>query len=446
VIVDGGAVKEIRKLSPTSFSISITPDENTKNVLVQIEADKIEDLAGNQNENASNEINVKIKVAGLNGLIDKVVDSAPVCDYDTDGKLITEDEETGTTINTEGCKESNTDEIKNDESKYATYNSKLGCYGNTKPLPEGIAENQRCNHPENPNNPNSPCSSKNQAAYREQLLTYQRQAENDRYFGYGFGSALAPINPCTNATIAAKTQNAALKQHQEEKQSGGGGGGGGLGDMLGKIMQGLGGGGMFGGQNDGGGSGVGDGGGNSEVTTTTDVPCKDNRDHTECVPLNTDTAQPKTSPQDDQQTPDNPSSTFTPKDGTIKKKVTRDECKYIDFGNGKLIENPDKTVFQMIDLSGKIYVLLYNETGLDLAANKSLTVDALSSRSSARNVGSCTIYKPNSLKQKSNTKQLICCRNINGITQECIGKKILIGSTYESILSQEFTSNTCGAR
>lgn len=421
VIVDGGSVKEIRKLSPTSFSISIIPDENTKNVLVQIEADKIEDLAGNLNENASNEINVKIKISGLNDLIDKVVDSAPVCEYDTDGKLITEDEETGTTINTEGCKENNTDDIKNDEDKYAKYNAKLGCYGNTKPLPEGIAENQRCNHPENPNNPSSPCSAQNQAAYKTQLLNYQRQIENDRYFGYGFGSALSPINPCTNQTIAAKTQNAAQQQHQQEKQSQGGGGGGGLGDMLGKIMQSLGGGNMFGGANDGAGSGVGDGAGSDQTppASTAGDPQKNS----------TPTANPASSQF---------TSADTPTDGKIALIKDNVECKHI-ISEGKVYDNTNKyVVTQMIDVKGKRHVLLYP---LSLINNNPST-DAAPGTKSFGKVSDCSLYKPNSLKE--DFESVICCSKYDFKSKECVGKKTsLIGKAYSTNASQVFSSGSC---
>ncbi len=55
-IVDGGSISEIRKLSKTEYFAMLTPDENARKISVQIEADRIEDLDGMKNEEASNEI------------------------------------------------------------------------------------------------------------------------------------------------------------------------------------------------------------------------------------------------------------------------------------------------------------------------------------------------------------------------------------------------------
>lgn len=122
LIVEGGIVKEIRKLSKTSYTatISISEEGNVKKVLVQIEADKVEDLAGNKNENASNEISVKVisenKVAeksgeegeiGLNSLLDKIIASAPSCTYNGSGILITVSSD-GKQLNTTGCAQTQT--------------------------------------------------------------------------------------------------------------------------------------------------------------------------------------------------------------------------------------------------------------------------------------------------------------------------------------------------
>lgn len=113
LIIDGGSVKEIRKLSKTTYGIGITPDENSKRVVIQIEADAIEDLAGNRNENASNEIAVNVVRQGTNtvtstttgtsnvsidSLINTIISQAPQCNYNQNGILIT-----GTNINTTGC-------------------------------------------------------------------------------------------------------------------------------------------------------------------------------------------------------------------------------------------------------------------------------------------------------------------------------------------------------
>lgn len=118
LIVDGGTVKEIRKLSKTSYTatIIINEEEGVKNVLVQVEADKIEDLIGNKNESASNEISVKVipaeKIAeatasgegevGLNSLLDKIIASAPQCNYNGSGILVTVAPD-GKPVNTTGC-------------------------------------------------------------------------------------------------------------------------------------------------------------------------------------------------------------------------------------------------------------------------------------------------------------------------------------------------------
>lgn len=108
-IVDGGSVKEIRKLSKTSYTATININEDAKKVLIQIEADKIEDLFGNKNDNASNEITIKVvgvvktvgeetvsNEGGINSLLDKIIASAPtstlastpVQTYDCNGNKI----------------------------------------------------------------------------------------------------------------------------------------------------------------------------------------------------------------------------------------------------------------------------------------------------------------------------------------------------------------------
>ncbi len=55
-IVDGGNVKEVHKLSKTEYSAIVEPSENSKKISIQVEADRIEDIDGMTNENASNEI------------------------------------------------------------------------------------------------------------------------------------------------------------------------------------------------------------------------------------------------------------------------------------------------------------------------------------------------------------------------------------------------------
>jgi hypothetical protein len=60
IIVEGGAVNDLRKLSPNTFSLLVTPNEGAKFVVAQVEADRVLDLAGNKNDNASNEIRIAI--------------------------------------------------------------------------------------------------------------------------------------------------------------------------------------------------------------------------------------------------------------------------------------------------------------------------------------------------------------------------------------------------
>lgn len=56
LIIEGATAGNIRKTSSTTFSFSVTPNEDVREkITIQFEADAIEDLAGNKNENASNE-------------------------------------------------------------------------------------------------------------------------------------------------------------------------------------------------------------------------------------------------------------------------------------------------------------------------------------------------------------------------------------------------------
>ncbi len=273
VIVDGGVVKEIRKLSKTSYAIAITPNENIKNIVVQIEADKIEDLASNKNENASNEITVKVKLpetninnspdtGSLDNLVNKVVSSAPTCNYDNQGNLITNNPNNGQPLNTTGCNQTKTN--------YAAYNTQMRCYADNGPLPNGISEAQRCSNPQNPNNPNSPCSSQNQAIFQQQLMSYQQQQQsyyNSGNYGYYGYAPQPPQNPCQNSQIAYGTQQAAQRAAQQNDQASQ------IGQLLGSLLGKGGFGGLGGnGQNGGGGNG---GGGGSGGTQSGTVPTKE---------------------------------------------------------------------------------------------------------------------------------------------------------------------------
>lgn len=55
-IADGGTISEVRKLSKTEYFTIITPEEGARKISIQIEADRVEDLDGMKNEEASNEI------------------------------------------------------------------------------------------------------------------------------------------------------------------------------------------------------------------------------------------------------------------------------------------------------------------------------------------------------------------------------------------------------
>jgi hypothetical protein len=65
IIIDGGSVKEIRKLAKNSFAIYLIPDDHSKKMTVQIEADKVYDISGKLNDNASNEIAINADRAAV---------------------------------------------------------------------------------------------------------------------------------------------------------------------------------------------------------------------------------------------------------------------------------------------------------------------------------------------------------------------------------------------
>ena len=60
VIIEGGEIGEIRKLGPSEYNVLVSPKENAKIIVLQIEADRVSDLAGNLNESASNEIRISV--------------------------------------------------------------------------------------------------------------------------------------------------------------------------------------------------------------------------------------------------------------------------------------------------------------------------------------------------------------------------------------------------
>jgi hypothetical protein len=167
IIVDGGTVREIRKLAKTSYAVYITTNEDARQTIVQVEADSVSDLAGNKNEYASNEIFVKILVpttatastttSDINSLLDKIVSSVPTCSYNAQGLLIT-----GTNLNTQGCAERS--------SSGQTYD----CYGQQIPIA------QQC--------PYDPYRAQQQQ--QQQMLQQQMQAQQQQTLGQLLGSLL----------------------------------------------------------------------------------------------------------------------------------------------------------------------------------------------------------------------------------------------------------------
>jgi hypothetical protein len=65
IIVDGGRVIEIRKMSKTQYLGVIVASEGARQINIQIEADKISDLDGLTNDDASNEITVAVTASSI---------------------------------------------------------------------------------------------------------------------------------------------------------------------------------------------------------------------------------------------------------------------------------------------------------------------------------------------------------------------------------------------
>jgi hypothetical protein len=56
LIIDGGNLNAIRKLSPKDFVLLISPLENSKKIYIQVEADRVSDINNVLNDEASNEV------------------------------------------------------------------------------------------------------------------------------------------------------------------------------------------------------------------------------------------------------------------------------------------------------------------------------------------------------------------------------------------------------
>jgi len=65
IIVDGGSVSEIRKMSKTQYMAIIVASEGARQINIQVEADKISDLNGLTNDDASNEITVAVTASSI---------------------------------------------------------------------------------------------------------------------------------------------------------------------------------------------------------------------------------------------------------------------------------------------------------------------------------------------------------------------------------------------
>jgi hypothetical protein len=67
VIVLGATVSDLRKTSSSGYSFLVQSTGDKEEIFVQIEADKIPDLAGNKNEKASNELKIAVNVVEKKG-------------------------------------------------------------------------------------------------------------------------------------------------------------------------------------------------------------------------------------------------------------------------------------------------------------------------------------------------------------------------------------------
>lgn len=180
LIVDGGGVKEIRKLSKVSYTATINVNDDAKKVLIQVEADKVEDLAGNKNENASNEISVRVTGstststnkdgdASINSLLDKIISSAPNCTYNSNGILIQTDN-TGKALNTTGCAPQQTQNLAGQ-----TYN----CNGQQIPVTQPCQQREQpiCNTVQTPFGTSQQCQTPSQAQRQQAAQQDQQLAQ-----------------------------------------------------------------------------------------------------------------------------------------------------------------------------------------------------------------------------------------------------------------------------
>jgi len=185
LIIDGGEMKEIRKLSKTSYVAMVISLEGFKKVSIQVEAEGLMSIDGIKNENASNEILVKIIIPtpvattstvsttintdtdSFTALLNKIVSSVPNCTYNSSGQLIT-----GEKLNTAGCATTNVST--NNQNNQVQYKD---CYG------QQIPSTQQC-----PYDPYRAQQQYQQQQYQNQLAQQQAQQRYQQGLG-GFGGS-----------------------------------------------------------------------------------------------------------------------------------------------------------------------------------------------------------------------------------------------------------------
>jgi hypothetical protein len=97
LIIEGGVAADVRKTSSTTFSFLVTPNEDAKSkITLQFEADSLEDLAGNKNEDATNEWEVALtgEIAAEatttdTSILDDILNSIPLTPTATDCSKVT---------------------------------------------------------------------------------------------------------------------------------------------------------------------------------------------------------------------------------------------------------------------------------------------------------------------------------------------------------------------
>ncbi len=195
IILDGATISDVRKLGKGAYVMIVVPNEDAKTISLQIEAEKIEDLNGNRNQDSSNEILVKINeplnlaatitatdtdMNSLSALLTKLTSTTNgnTCSYDISGKLIP-------SLNSTGCTTTNSPNSQ-------TYN----CNG------QQIPTNQQCQQDQNQQNRVTTCNTdyytgrqtcQTQSASQARQQAQEQQANQNQNLGQGLGEALAKL-------------------------------------------------------------------------------------------------------------------------------------------------------------------------------------------------------------------------------------------------------------